>query len=263
MDNANNAPNRPNRLKTLFAAKPARILSVFYTAGFPSLTDTITIGKQLADAGADMLEIGMPYSDPMADGPVIQESSRRALENGMSIRLLLEQLAEARARISAPIVLMGYFNPIYVYGWEQFLAEAARIGVDGLIIPDLPMGEYEAAIANHGLAHIPFISPYTPDTRISEINAEVAARDNGDFVYALSNASTTGNKAVDWDTSAAYFERLKTRLTCPWLIGFNIRDKQSFDNACQFSSGAIVGSAFIKHLETGGDIGAFVRAFNP
>ncbi|KAA2241768.1 tryptophan synthase subunit alpha [Chitinophaga agrisoli] len=237
-----------NRIDQLFAAKKERILNIYCTAGFPALEDTLPVMTALQAHGADMIELGMPFSDPLADGPVIQDSSTRALQNGMSIKKLFEQLKGFRKNIQVPVILMGYLNPVLQFGVEAFLQQCAETGVDGIILPDLPMAEYEQdykpLFEKYGLHLIFLVTPETSDARIRQIDAV----SNG-FVYAVSSSSTTG-KDKDMKGQQAYFERLKKlQLQHPVLIGFGIKDKATFDAACAYSNGAIIGTAFIKAVE--------------
>jgi tryptophan synthase alpha chain len=204
--------------------------------------------KSLQDAGADMIELGMPYSDPLADGPVIQSSSSLALTNGMTIHKLFEQLNNFRNQIQLPVLLMGYMNPILQYGFEKFCRDAQAAGVDGLILPDLPMfefdKEYGAIIRKYKLDFVFLVTPETEETRIRKLD-----RLSTGFLYAVSSSSTTGKNATIGDQKK-YFEKLKSMgLGNPVLIGFGIKDKSSFTEACSFASGAIIGTAFIKILE--------------
>jgi tryptophan synthase alpha chain len=238
-----------NRINTLFEHKQNNILSVFFTAGFPRLTDTVPIIEQLEKCGADMIEIGMPFSDPTADGPDIQYSNDIALKNGMSLELLFDQLTGIREKISIPLILMGYFNPVYQYGVDHFCRRCRETGIDGVILPDLPPWEYNACFRRtfeeNGLHNILLITPGTSDERIMKTD-----ENSGGFIYMVSASSTTGSakKAVDFNTG--YFERVrKLNLKHPCLIGFGISDKNTFDNACRYASGAIIGSAFIRALQ--------------
>ncbi len=237
-----------NRLQTLFKEKKDPILSIYFTAGYPDLNSTLDIAEALEKAGADFLEIGFPYSDPVADGPVIQNSSQKALENGMTLNLLFEQLRDLRKRVSIPVLLMGYVNPVLQYGVENFCHAAAEAGIDGVIVPDLPMYEYEELYRNcfeqHQLSNIFLVTPQTVEDRIRKIDD----LSNG-FIYLLSSSATTGkNLAVSTDTES-YFARIKAmKLKNPTMIGFGISDKESFNKAAQYTRGAIVGSAFMKLL---------------
>ena len=250
-----------NRIPKLFEQKKENILSVFYTAGFPNLNDTLSIAEALEESGADMLEIGFPFSDPMADGPVIQNSSEVALENGMNLKLLFEQLKELRKTVSIPVLLMGYFNPVVQYGVERFCKDAHAVGIDGLIIPDLPMQEYESiykkTFDEYHISNIFLVTPQSSEARIRKID-ELS---NG-FIYVLSSSSITG-RTIDQDAgTTAYFQKMKDmKLKNPFLIGFGIGDKATFNNACKYAAGAIVGTAFVKHLGTQGinTINKFVK----
>lgn len=238
-----------NRLNQLFETKKDPILSIYFTAGYPQLDSTLAIAEALEKAGADFLEIGFPYSDPVADGPVIQKSSQKALENGMTIPLLFKQLKELRQRVSIPVLLMGYVNPVLQYGVENFCSSCAEVGVDGVIVPDLPMYEYEelyrGCFEKHHISNVFLVTPQTSAARIRKIDSLT----NG-FIYLLSSSSTTGkNLAVSTDTEG-YFLRIQAmQLKNPAMIGFGISDKASFDKAAQYTRGAIVGSAFVKLLE--------------
>ncbi|GAA0540933.1 tryptophan synthase subunit alpha [Chitinophaga japonensis] len=249
-----------NRIDQLFASKQERILNIYCTAGFPGPDDTLPVMTALQAHGADMIELGMPFSDPLADGPVIQDSSTRALQNGMSLKKLFGQLEGFRDRIHLPVILMGYLNPILQFGVEAFLEKCAAVGVDGLILPDLPMAEYEQEykplFEKYGLHLILLVTPETSDERVRQIDALSRG-----FVYAVSSSSTTG-KDKDMSAQQAYFERLKgLQLKNPVLIGFGIRDKRTFDTACAYSNGAIIGTAFIRAMEHSKDIDATVQQF--
>ncbi|MEM7162145.1 MAG: tryptophan synthase subunit alpha [Bacteroidota bacterium] len=223
------------------------ILSIYFTAGYPALEDTRPILRHLQKAGADMVELGMPYSDPLADGPTIQECGSQAIANGMGIAKLFTQLEGFRSEIDLPVILMGYFNPIVQYGLEAFCAACQRVGIDGLIIPDLPLDYYQshvkAVMEAAGLSMIFLISPSTSEERIAEIDAESSS-----FIYAVSSNSTTGHQSKH--SASDYLKRLKAmNLKHPHLVGFNIRNKASFDAACAHAQGGIIGSAFLKALE--------------
>jgi tryptophan synthase alpha chain len=251
-----------NRIKALFEAKPNNILSVFFTAGFPELNHTVTILEQLQASGVDMVEIGMPYSDPVADGPVIQHSSEVSLKNGMSIKTLFEQLAGIRQRISMPLVLMGYLNPVLKFGVEAFLQKCQETGIDGLIIPDLPLHEYEANYKAQfeaaGLQNIFLITPQTPEARIRKID-----QINSGFIYMVASAGTTGAKAGISAQQIEYFTRIAgMNLATPRVIGFGISNAETFATACQYANGAIVGSAFVRALQTpAGDLRTAIPQF--
>ena len=252
-----------NRIIELFQTNKQNLLSVYYTAGFPNLNDTITIAIALEKAGADIIEIGVPFSDPIADGPVIQESNNIALQNGMTVKLLLEQVAEIRKVVELPIILMGYLNPIMQFGMEAFCQAASKAGVDGLILPDMPMIEFEnsyrALFETNNLCNTFLISPTTSEARIRKIDAATIG-----FIYAVSSSSTTGAKGNFSSEQITYFERLvNLKLKNPFLIGFGISNQSAFSQACQYSSGAIVGSAFILLLKNSknvaDDIDQFVK----
>ena len=237
-----------SRIKVLFERKKQNILNVYFTAGFPALNSTLTIMKSLQDAGVDMIELGMPYSDPLADGPVIQSSGTIALTNGMTIPKLFEQLKNFRNEIQLPVLLMGYMNPIIQYGFENFCRDAAAVGVDGLILPDLPMFEFEkefgALINKYKLDFVFLVTPETEEARVKKLDHLSSG-----FLYAVSASSTTGRDAA-LSNQEKYFNRLQSMgLKNPVLIGFGIRDKSSFSKACSYANGAIIGTAFIKALE--------------
>ena len=238
-----------NRLNQLFATKEENLLSIYFTAGYPELNTTVDIAEALEKAGADFLEIGFPYSDPVADGPTIQHSSQTSLDNGMTLSLLFEQLKDLRSRVSIPVLLMGYVNPIVQYGVERFCKAAAAAGVDGIIVPDLPMYEYEMLYSNHfednGLSNIFLVTPQTSAERIRKIDEL-----SNSFIYLLSSSSITGGNLQLTDNIESYYTRIKAmQLKNPIIIGFGISDNRSFNKACQYANGAIVGSAFVKLLE--------------
>jgi len=237
-----------NRLQNLFKNKANNLLSIYFTAGYPELNSTMAIAEALEKSGADFLEIGFPYSDPVADGPTIQHSSEKSLESGMTLHLLFEQLKDLRKTVSIPILLMGYVNPIVQYGVENFCKKAAEIGIDGVIVPDLPMYEYEALYSKYfidnNLSNIFLVTPQTAEDRIRKIDALSNA-----FIYLLSSSSITGG-SLDVSTGIEdYYKRIKTmELNNPIIIGFGISKKANFDKACEYANGAIVGSAFVKLL---------------
>ncbi|MGB4414566.1 MAG: tryptophan synthase subunit alpha [Paludibacter sp.] len=242
-----------NRINKLFQQKSENILSVYFTAGFPKLEDTLPILKCLQANGVDLVEIGVPFSDPMADGVVIQNSSQVALQNGMSIRKLFEQLTAVRAEIHIPLIMMGYLNPVMQFGFENFCKECSRVGVDGMIIPDLPMSdflaEYKDIATKYGLEFIFLITPETEESRIREIDSHT----NG-FIYMVSSAAVTGTQN-SFDNKMEYFNRINVmNLKNPRLIGFGISNKSTRDMANRYSSGAIIGSAFIKALQETQDV---------
>lgn len=242
-----------NRIEQLFEKKKENILSIYYTAGYPELEDTIAVLQNLQDAGVDLVEIGIPFSDPVADGPTIQASNQLALENGMSVKKLLQQLKNMRESITMPVLLMGYLNPIMQYGIERFCEDVAAIGVDGLIIPDLPMQayqeEYKTCFEKNGLYNIFLITPQTDESRISMIDKESKG-----FIYMVSSASITGARSGISEEQLTYFQRVKgMQLKNPALIGFGISDSTTFGTACKYASGAIIGSAFVKLLGSSKD----------
>lgn len=242
-----------NRIKLLFERKKENILSVYFTAGFPKLEDTVPTLKSLQANGVDLVEIGVPFSDPMADGVVIQDSSHKALKNGMSIRKLFSQLTEVRDHIHIPLVMMGYLNPIMQFGFDEFCAECNRVGVDGMIIPDLPMSdylaEYKVIAERYGLEFIFLITPETSEERIRQIDGHT----NG-FIYMVSSAAVTGTQS-SFDNKIDYFNRINAmNLKNPRLIGFGISNKSTVDMVNRYSAGAIIGSAFIKALEETQDV---------
>lgn len=252
-----------NRIEKLFGDRPKNILSVYYTAGFPRLEDTVGIAEYLEKAGADIIEIGVPFSDPVADGPTIQASNKLALDNGMTVKLLLKQIKDIRKKVNIPIILMGYLNPIMQYGIEKFITDASAAGVDGLILPDMPMDvyqqEYKALFDQAGMLNTFLISPTTSEERIRKIDAVT----NG-FIYAVSSSSTTGAKQEFAEEQISYFERLQSyNLKNPLLIGFGISNNSTFIKASSYTAGAIVGSAFINLLKQSTnlekDINAFVK----
>lgn len=239
-----------NRINQLFQNKNKNILSIYYTAGYPNLDDTLTIARALEEAGADMLEIGFPYSDPVADGPVIQASSKQALDNGMDLKLLFEQLKDLRKYVKIPVLLMGYVNPLLQYGVENFCKACAEVGVDGLIVPDLPMVEYEEfykdTFQQYGISNVFLITPQTAVERIHKIDELT----NG-FIYMVSSSATTGKNLSLSQVTEDYFSRVAAlELKNPTMIGFGISDQPSFEKACQYASGAIIGTAFVKALES-------------
>lgn len=224
------------------------LLSIYYTAGYPTLDSTVTIAKKLEESGADFLEIGFPYSDPVADGPTIQHSSEFALKNGMTVEILFEQLKELRKHVTIPVFLMGYVNPLLQYGVERFCADCKKVGIDGIIVPDLPMYEYEElykdTFEKNDVANIFIVTPQTSEERIRKID-----KLSNSFIYLLSSNATTGTELNVGDTTTAYFQRIKDmQLENPIAIGFGISNKQSFEQATSFATGAIIGTAFVKLL---------------
>lgn len=239
-----------------------KLLSIYFTAGFPALDDTTTIIKALENSGVDFIEIGLPFSDPLADGPTIQESSTAALKNGMTTELLFTQLKNIRESVSIPLIVMGYFNPVLQYGVEKFCQTCQEVGIDGLILPDLPLDvyqeEYEAIFKKYGLANIFLITPQTSEARIKEIDQ---ASDS--FIYMVSSASVTGSQSGFGDTQESYFNRIANmKLKNPQIVGFGIKDADTYQQATAKTKGAIIGSAFIKHLTANGtqNIADFVKS---
>jgi len=248
-----------NRIQTKLK-EDKKLLSIYFTAGYPELTDTVPVIEGLEAAGVDMIEIGLPFSDPLADGPTIQESSTAALKNGMHTELLFEQLKDIRKTVSIPLILMGYFNPMLQYGVEAFCAKCAEIGIDGIIMPDLPLDvykeEYEVIYKKYGLSNIFLITPQTSDQRIKAIDQ---ATDS--FIYMVSSASTTGAKEGFGQEQQDYFNRIATlNLKNPQIVGFGISNAATFQAATKNTKGAIIGSAFIKQLTAKGvaSIGEFI-----
>lgn len=250
-----------NRINQLFETKKENILSVYFTAGHPNLNDTVEIIQQLEKNGVDLIEIGMPFSDPTADGPTIQRSSETALKNGMSLKLLFEQLKDIRKTVKIPLILMGYINPVYQFGVENFCEKCAETGIDGLILPDLPLDEFEAfyqpVFEKYNLHNILLITPQTGETRIRQIDAASSG-----FIYMVSSSSTTGSGKKVEDFQREYFERIQSmNLKNPRLIGFGISDKATFENACKYASGAIIGSAFVKAVNENSDLESTIKNF--
>lgn len=232
--------------------KKGKLLSIYFTAGYPSLNDTAKIIQDLEKSGVDMIEIGLPFSDPLADGPTIQESSTAALRNGMTTEILFEQLKDIRETVSIPLIIMGYFNPILQYGVETFCKKCQEIGIDGLIIPDLPVDvyheEYQAIFEKYGLINVFLITPQTSEERIRFIDSV----SNG-FIYMVSSASVTGAKSGFGQEQQDYFERIENmKLSNPQIVGFGISNSETFQQATKTAKGAIIGSAFIKHLTKNG-----------
>ncbi|OEK05121.1 tryptophan synthase subunit alpha [Roseivirga misakiensis] len=250
-----------NRIEELFSRKSDRILNVYFTAGYPKLNDTTKIMASLEQSGADLIEIGIPFSDPIADGPTIQESNGVALDNGMTLKLLFDQLADVRSKVNIPIILMGYINPIVQYGVEAFCQKCQEVGVDGLILPDLPMFEYQEVhkpvFEKYGLLNVFLITPQTSENRIREID-----NNSRGFIYMVSSASTTGAKTGISNEQETYFARIKDmNLKNPTLIGFGISNKETFDKACRNANGAIIGSAFIKAISREGELSENINEF--
>ncbi len=237
-----------NRLQELFKNKDKNILSIYFTAGFPTLEAAPDMIKSLEKAGVDFIEAGMPFSDPLADGPTIQHSSEVALKNGMNLDIYFEQLRSVKDEITIPVLAMGYANQMMRYGEERFLEKCAEAGISGLILPDLPLNyylkNYKDLFEKYGLVNIFLITPQTSEQRIREIDENSNA-----FIYMVSSASTTGSKNEITEAQKEYFARIQAmQLKNPLVVGFGISNRETFRNACRYASGAIVGSAFIKAI---------------
>ena len=236
-----------NRINTKLQENK-KLLSIYFTAGFPNLNDTVSIIKELEKKGVDMIEIGLPFSDPLADGPTIQESSTKAIENGMTTSLLFEQLKDIRKTVQIPLIIMGYFNPMMQFGIEKFCQKCASVGIDGLIIPDLPLHvyetEYKAIFEKYDLKNIFLITPQTTNERIQQID-EIS----DSFIYMVSSAAVTGSQSGFGSEQMDYFKRISDlKLKNPQIVGFGIKDKQTFSEATKYQNGAIIGSTFIKFI---------------
>ncbi|MDZ4707359.1 MAG: tryptophan synthase subunit alpha [Saprospiraceae bacterium] len=250
-----------NRLNELFKNKTGRILNIYFTAGFPALNDTVPIITSLAAAGVDLIEIGMPYSDPLADGPTIQASSQVALKNGMGLDILFEQIIKARQVVDLPLILMGYFNQVLQYGEERFVLKARESGIDALILPDLPVEEYELhykkMFEKHGMNIVFLITPQTTEARIRHIDSV-----SNSFIYMVSSNAITGAKSGIDKEQEFYFRRIsQLGLRNPRLIGFGISNKEGFDKACESAQGAIIGSAFITAISGNKPVEQATRQF--
>lgn len=250
-----------NRIKKLLTENKKGILSMYYTAGFPGLADTCSIAEALASAGADIIEIGIPYSDPVADGPTIQASNTAALKNGMRLSTLIEQVKEIRGKVDIPVILMGYINPVLQYGMERFARDASDAGVDGVIVPDMPMDEYvenyKELFDSVNLSNTFLISPTTSEERIRKIDAVTDG-----FIYVVSASSITGAKGKFEKQQLDYFDRIKKmKLKNPYLIGFGISNHETFATASEYGAGAIVGSAFVDLLKNSKDLKTDITAF--
>lgn len=229
-----------------------KLLSIYFTAGYPSLNNSVSIIQNLENSGVDMIEIGLPFSDPLADGPTIQDSSTKALRNGMTSELLFNQLKDIRETVSIPLIIMGYFNPMLQYGVEAFCKKCQDVGVDGLIIPDLPVDvyheEYKSTFEKYGLINVFLITPQTSDDRIRYIDSV-----SDGFIYMVSSASTTGAKTGFGNEQSEYFERIANmNLKNPQIVGFGISNNDTFTQATKQAKGAIIGSAFIKYVTKNG-----------
>lgn len=250
-----------NRIDSLFKNKKKNILSVYFTAGYPELNNTLEIIDELAKAGVDMIEIGMPFSDPVADGPVIQRSSEKALKNGITLNLLFEQLAAVRKITDIPLILMGYVNPVFRFGVEKFLMKCRETGIDGTIIPDLPVEEfkesYESLFAKYNILNIFLVSPQSPEERILYLD-----RISTGFLYIVSTTATTGGTNKFDQSQINYLKKLNDLdLKTPRLVGFGISDKTTYDQACEFSDGVILGSAFLRSLDETGSLPQKIQRF--
>jgi tryptophan synthase alpha chain len=240
-----------NRITQLFRKKKGDILSVYFTAGYPELNDTMKIIKYLGEAGVDMIEIGIPFSDPLADGPVIQQSSMKAIQNGMTLKHLFEQLKKLREVTDIPVLLMGYLNPVLQFGESEFAKNMSETGIDGMILPDMPLDYYkefwEKNCKEYNLSNILLITPETSSERIAMIDSSSTG-----FIYMVSSNSITGRNNFSTEQEA-YFKRVKELgLKTPFITGFGITDNESFLQACKYSRGAIIGSAFIRHISNHG-----------
>jgi len=248
------------KLKKILKEKQ-NILSVYFTAGYPQIDDTASIIQELEKSGADLIEVGIPFSDPLADGETIQKSSAQALKNGINLDIVFRQLQAIKGKIHVPLILMGYLNQLLAYGEEKFLEKCQSSGIQALIIPDLPVGEYqkryEKLFKSYGLSTIFLISPHTEPERIRLID-----KLSDSFIYMVSSSSVTGAKADISSTQVAYFERVKSmNLKNPCLIGFGISNKKTFAEACRHARGAIIGSAFIKKISEKGNLKEQIAEF--
>lgn len=236
-----------NRIDQAFESKKD-LLNIYFTAGFPAVDDTVRIARALEEAGADIIELGLPYSDPIADGPTIQDSSTQAIKNGMNLKLLFEQLQDLRKHVTIPVIMMGYLNPVMQFGVERFCEKCQQVGVDGLILPDLPMSEYlevyKPIFQQHGLYNTFLVTPQTSEERIRLIDEKTDG-----FIYLVSSSSITGAKSGFQDQQIEYFDRIQSmKLKSKTMIGFGISSHETYSTACQYADGAIIGSAFIKSL---------------
>ena len=250
-----------NLIQELFQKKDKKLLSIYFTCGYPKLDDTTKVISRLEESGVDFIEVGLPYSDPLADGPTIQESSQKALENGINLDIIFEQLKTIKGTNKTPLVAMGYLNQLLKYGEDKFCEACVACGIDTVILPDLPMVEfenhYQQLFEKYGITNVFLITPHTSEDRIRKIDSYSKA-----FIYVVASASITGAKGEISDSQIEYFERIKgMNLQSKLVIGFGISDKATFDTACTYSNGAIVGSAFIKHIGTNGvdEIDNFIK----
>jgi tryptophan synthase alpha chain len=251
-----------NSVAHLLEEKSSDVLSIYFTSGFPALEDTTKVITRLSNAGVDFIEVGLPYSDPLADGPTIQDSSQKALSNGVNLDVIFEQLMEIKEANRTPLVLMGYLNQMLTYGEEKFCEKVVACGIDTVILPDLPMIEYEnhykALFSKYGISNVFLITPHTSEERIRKIDAYTQS-----FIYMVASSSITGAKGEISAEQIAYFERIKAmNLKSKLIIGFGISDRNTFSKACNYGNGAIIGSAFIKFLGKNGveEIGEFVES---
>jgi tryptophan synthase alpha chain len=249
-----------NRFESLFKSRKD-LLSIYFTAGYPALNDTMVILKALQEAGVDFVEIGIPFSDPLADGPVIQGSGNQALKNGMNLKLLFRQLKDMRKEITMPVTLMGYINPVLKYGIEKFVADCAAVGVDGVIIPDLPfemyIEKYKVLFESKGIANIFLIAPQTPEERVRKLDQYGSG-----FLYMVSSTAVTGAKSSLSPSQISYFERIRDmKLKSPRVVGFGISNKETYEGVCKYADGAIIGSAFVKLLENSSDLRGDILKF--
>jgi len=241
-----------NSIEKLFQKKDKNLLSIYFTCGYPKLNDTAQVISELEKSGVDFIEVGLPYSDPLADGPTIQDSSQQALENGINLDIIFDQLLAIKQTNKTPLVLMGYLNQMLKYGEDKFCKKVVECGIDTLILPDLPMVEYEnhykQLFEKYGLTNVFLITPHTSEERIKKIDSYTKA-----FIYVVASASITGAKGDISNNQIAYFERIKAmNLNSKLIVGFGISDKATFTTACKYANGTIIGSAFIKHITNNG-----------
>lgn len=250
-----------NHIQTLFQNKQKNILSIYFTAGHPAIDSVIPIITELENQGVDMIEIGIPFSDPLADGPVIQLSSQKALANGMTLKKLIASLQDIRTQCKIPLLLMGYFNTVLQYGVEQFCKDISAIGIDGVILPDMPLEiyeeQYKSLFEKYDVNPVFLISPNTSESRIRKTESLSKG-----FIYAVSTASTTGTKVGFSEENEVYFKRLQDmNLSVPIIVGFGISNSKTFNQVCKYASGGIIGSAFVKAIENTKDIKKSVESF--
>jgi tryptophan synthase alpha chain len=241
-----------NSIQELFQKKDQNLLSIYFTCGYPALEDTVSVIQELSKSHVDFIEVGLPYSDPLADGPTIQDSSQKALDNGINLDIIFQQLMLLKETNKTPLVLMGYLNQLLKYGEEKFCQKVVDCGIDTLIIPDLPMVEfenhYQELFDSYGLTNVFLITPHTSEERIRKIDTYSKA-----FIYVVASASITGAKGTISANQISYFERIKSmNLNSKLIVGFGISDKSTFNTACHYANGAIIGSAFIKDLGING-----------